>query len=86
MARATVGKWGRNLAIRVPHEVAKAAGLSDGERVEIEAHDGDILIRRPAMQGRADAEAAAEEIIAESRHHSLGTTAIRELIEDGRRG
>jgi len=86
MARATVGKWGRNLAIRVPHDIAKAAGLSDGERVEIEAHDGDILIRRPAAHALADAEAAAEEIIAESEHHSLGDITIRELIEDGRRG
>ncbi|MGO4127665.1 AbrB/MazE/SpoVT family DNA-binding domain-containing protein [Inquilinus sp. YAF38] len=86
MARATVGKWGWNLAIRVPHDVAKATGLSDGERVEIEAHDGDILIRRPAAHALADAEAAAEEIIAESGHHSLGDATIRELIEDGRRG
>lgn len=86
MARATVGKWGGNLAIRVPHDVAKAAGLSDGERVEIEAHDGDILIRRPAAHALADAEAAAEEIIAESEHHSLGDVTIRELMEDGRRG
>ncbi len=25
----------------------KATGLCDGDRVEIEAHDGDIVIRRP---------------------------------------
>lgn len=86
MARATIGRWGKNLAIRVPLVIAQAAGLSDGERVEVEEHDGDILIRRPAAHARADAEAAAEEIIAESRHHSLGDVAVRDLIEDGRRG
>ena len=46
MAQATVGKWGKNLAVRVPGEIARAARLSDGERVQIEARDGDIVIRR----------------------------------------
>jgi antitoxin MazE len=41
-----VGKWGRNLAVRLPAEIVKAAGLNDGERVEIDTHDGDIVIRR----------------------------------------
>jgi len=44
--KVIVGKWGKNLAIRFPGEIAKAAGLSDGERVEVETHDGDIVIRR----------------------------------------
>ena len=86
MSQVTVGKWGKNLAIRVPFEIAKAAGLSDGERVEIETHDGDILIRRPVARAQADAQAAAEEIIAESHNHSLGDITIRELLDDGRRG
>jgi antitoxin MazE len=41
-----VGKWGKNLAIRFPAQIAKAAGLSDGERVELETRDGEIVIRR----------------------------------------
>ena len=48
MSEVIVGKWGKNLAVRIPGEVAKAARLSDGERVEIEALDGDIVIRRAA--------------------------------------
>ncbi len=43
MRRVVVGKWGKNLAIRFPDEVV---GLRDGERIEVEAHDGDIPIRR----------------------------------------
>ena len=82
----TVGKWGKNLAVRFPVEIAREAGLSEGERVEIEARDGDILIRRPAARALADAEAAAEEIIKESGSHSLGEVTIRELLEEGRRG
>jgi antitoxin component of MazEF toxin-antitoxin module len=46
MAQVTVGKWGKNLAIRFPGEIAKAAGLNDGERVEIEIDGTNIFIRR----------------------------------------
>lgn len=86
MSQVTVGKWGKNLAIRVPVEVAAAAGLSEGEKVEIEAQQGDIVIRRPGARSRADAEAAADEIITESRDHSLDDISLRELLDEGRRG
>ena len=88
MSHATVGKWGNNLAIRVPFEIARASGLSDGERVEIETLDGNILIRRPAARARrrGQAEAAAAEIIGESESYSLGDVSIRDLLEEGRRG
>ena len=46
VSRVTVGKWGKSLAIRLPGEIVKAAGLSNGERLDIEAHDGEIVIRR----------------------------------------
>ena len=46
MSQVIVGKWGKNLAIRLPGEVVKAAGFSDGERVEIETCEGGIVIRR----------------------------------------
>jgi antitoxin MazE len=46
MPQVIVGKWGNNLAVRLPGEVVEAAGLKDGERVEIEARDRDIVIRR----------------------------------------
>lgn len=88
MSYTVVGKWGKNLAIRVPIDVARMAGLTDGEKVEIETQDGDIVVRRRAAHARAhqDAEVAAEEIIAESRRHSLGPISIRDLLDDGRRG
>jgi len=88
MSRSVVEKWGRNLAIRVPVGIARAAGLTDGEKVEVETQDGDIVVRRREahVRARQDAKAAAEEIIAESRRHSLGGVSIRELLEDGRRG
>jgi hypothetical protein len=45
---------------------------------------GEPVIRRPAFEARADAEAA--EIIAESEAHALKETMIRDLLDEGRRG
>lgn len=49
MSQAIVGKWGKNLAVRFPLEIAKAASLTDGARVEIAAREGEIVIRRVAQ-------------------------------------
>ena len=86
MSKAVVGKWGKNLAVRIPSEVVRASGLSEGEPVEIEMHDSDIVIRRAAADARAAEQAAAEEIMAEAENYSLGDISIRELLEEGRRG
>jgi len=88
VTQVIVGKWGKSLAIRVPLEVARAAGLSDGENVEIEALDGDIVIRRSVGHTRELelARAAAAEIVADSKGRSLAGIQIRELREDGLRG
>ncbi|MEA1651301.1 AbrB/MazE/SpoVT family DNA-binding domain-containing protein [Nitrospirillum sp. BR 11164] len=87
MSHSIIGKWGKNLAIRVPMDVARVTGLMDGEKVDVEIQDGDLIIRRQAnhIRAREDAAAAAAEIMAESRHHSLGSTSIRELLDEGRR-
>jgi antitoxin MazE len=37
---------GKSLAIRLPGEIVRAAGLRNGERLGIETHDGKIVIRR----------------------------------------
>ena len=46
MSRAVIGRWGKNLAIRFPNEVVRDAGFSEGERVEIVAAQGDVVIRK----------------------------------------
>jgi antitoxin MazE len=46
MSRITVGKWGKNLAIRFPGEIAEAVGLTEGERVDIAIENDRIVIRR----------------------------------------
>jgi antitoxin MazE len=46
MSHVTVGRWGKNLAIRFPGDIARAAGLGQGQRVEIETRGSEIVIRR----------------------------------------
>ena len=86
MTRVVVGRWGKNLAVRIPHDVARAAGLNDGEEVEIAAQDGDILIQRSvACTARLrDAMQAAAEIIADGDRFSLNGLSRRELRDEGR--
>ena len=86
MSRVTVGKWGKNLAIRVPFEIAAASGLSEGEEVDIEARDGDLVVHRPVAHARADAQKAAQELLERRGGPSLGGLSIRDLIDEGRRG
>ena len=50
MAQAVIGRWGKNLAIRLPAEVAKTAGLGEGERVEIVSSGEEVIVRKlPAV-------------------------------------
>ena len=48
MSQAVVGRWGKSLAVRIPSEIAGAAGIAEGERVEIETDKAEIVIRRKA--------------------------------------
>jgi|EndMetStandDraft_4_1072995.scaffolds.fasta_scaffold2361069_1 antitoxin component of MazEF toxin-antitoxin module len=86
-AEATVGTWGKSLAVRIPLDVVRSAGLSEGEKVEIEVRNGDIVIHRAdaRAEARVRALAAFEEIIADSKGRTLGGVPIRELIDEGRR-
>ena len=46
MAGAQIVKWGNSLAIRIPKPLAEEAGLAEGDRVLMEAADGQIAVRR----------------------------------------
>ncbi|MBA2653056.1 MAG: AbrB/MazE/SpoVT family DNA-binding domain-containing protein [Tatlockia sp.] len=41
----TVQKWGNSLAVRIPAAMARSADFHLGTLVEIEAHDGTVLIK-----------------------------------------
>jgi antitoxin MazE len=46
MTQATVGRWGKNLALRFPNEIAGELHLREGERLELEPGPDQIVIRR----------------------------------------
>ncbi len=46
IVQVTIGKWGNNLAVRLPGEIVESTRLRDGDRVDIETQNGDVLIRR----------------------------------------
>ena len=48
MAEAIVGKWGKNLAVRLPREIVDNVHLREGARVEITAQEDCVVIRRAA--------------------------------------
>lgn len=87
MTKSTIGQWGKSLAVRLPADVVRKAGLSKGATVDCAVENGNIVI----LPARSDAEirdamAAAEEILRASKGVRLNGLSIRELIDDGRRG
>jgi antitoxin MazE len=46
MAVAQIVKWGNSLAVRIPKPVAEEAGLGEGDRIVLEAAEGQIELRR----------------------------------------
>lgn len=55
MPRAVVRRWGKNLAIRLPVEVARAARLGEGERVEIVVSDDAVVIHKLPTESAVEA-------------------------------
>jgi len=85
MAKALIGRWGKNLGVRFPTEIERAMDLKPGEEIEFEKNGPDLVIRRPNARARAKADAAAKRIVARSRGQSLGGLSIRDLIDEGRK-
>ncbi|WP_370655573.1 AbrB/MazE/SpoVT family DNA-binding domain-containing protein [Candidatus Binatus sp.] len=86
MSRATVGKWGKSLAVRLPAEVARSAGLSGGERVEVETQDGNIVVRRAApsftLEGLFRGKSPKQWRAAYSSAFEWGADRGREVVEE----
>lgn len=71
MAGAQIVKWGNSLAVRIPKPLAEVAGLTEGDRVLMEAADGQIALRR-ADQPPSLRELVAR-ITAENRYDETST-------------
>ena len=44
--RASMGRWGNSLAVRVPKEVAVSLGLREGAAVDLTIQDDTLVLRR----------------------------------------
>lgn len=55
MPGAVIGRWGKNLAIRFPSEVAQTARLGEGERVEIAVSGDEVVIRKLPAKATVEA-------------------------------
>ncbi len=43
---ATISKWGNSLAVRIPQGIARQAGLSEGDSIELNLDaEGSIVVR-----------------------------------------
>jgi antitoxin component of MazEF toxin-antitoxin module len=86
MSQAIVGRWGKNLAVRFPADIAKAAGLGDGQRVEIVVQEDEVIIRKPRPEFTVDEmfrgkpPQAWREIYADA--YDWGTDRGRERVEE----
>ena len=67
MAGAQIVKWGNSLAVRIPKPLAEVAGLTEGDRVLMEAVDGQIALRR------ADQPPSLRELVARSLQRTATT-------------
>ena len=45
-ANLHIRKWGSSLAVRIPKAVAEQCGVSEGSAVEMDARDGQIVLRK----------------------------------------
>ena len=54
MTNSQIVKWGNSLAIRIPKPLAEEAGLNEGDRILLDAAEGQIEVRRaeqiPSLQ------------------------------------
>ena len=86
MSQVVIGKWGKNLAIRFPADVARAAGLGNGQQVDINTRNGEIVIRRIAPEFTLEelfkGKSAKQWRAAYARAYDWGRDVGREVIEE----
>jgi antitoxin MazE len=68
--KATAQKWGNSLAIRVPKRMAEEAGLREKDAVDIEVHEGTLVVR-PHFRRVYRLEDLLKRITPRNVHHEL---------------
>ena len=72
-----VAKWGNSLAVRLPAELVRRMGLKEGDRMELDAAEGGLAIRR---------QPSADEVLADLRRFRGRLPAAQRLSRDGANG
>lgn len=71
LAATAVAKWGNSTGIRIPKDVAKQAGLREGDRVQVKAEAPGIITVR-AVNTEPSLETLLSRITARNRHTETG--------------
>ncbi|HTW69484.1 MAG TPA: AbrB/MazE/SpoVT family DNA-binding domain-containing protein [Acetobacteraceae bacterium] len=50
--QVSISRWGNSLGLRIPKDLAGQLGLSEGDRVDVEASGDTIVISRPRPRYR----------------------------------
>jgi antitoxin MazE len=87
MSTATIGRWGKSLAVRLPSEIASRLSLTEGATVDVEQRDDEIVIRklaRPLTLEILFAGKSPEEWRAIYREHGVdwGPDVGREIVDE----
>lgn len=69
--KTSLDKWGNSLGVRLPKPVADAAGLHEGDQVDVQLEEGAVVIR-PAKPRYTLAE-LLEGMTPASRHPETGS-------------
>lgn len=65
-----VAKWGNSLAVRIPEEVVRGAGMREGTAVEVSVEAHSVVVRHAKKNRRTLAELVAR-ITPENRHEAI---------------
>lgn len=66
-----VQKWGNSLALRLPKDLVKSAGLSEGKEIELSQTAGGILMVSKKKKPQFQLEKLLAQITPENRHALL---------------
>jgi len=72
-ATVRIGRWGSNLAVRIPKTIAQRWGVSEGSGIEMTLRGDQVVLRKPAYK-LADVQAVSYRV-----HSPSGSLAVRGL-------
>lgn len=80
--QVSISRWGNSLGLRIPKDIAGRVGLSEGDRVEIEAKGDQIIVSLPRPRYRL--EDLLVGITPEAMHEAFdwGPDVGREIVDD----